>query len=227
MKIGIMFSSGKDSCLTYHHYWKQKWDIACLVTLLPPQGSYMFQKPAKKLVKMQAKSMSKPVVFKQTKGEKERELEDLKTALLEAKETYGIEGVGVGALASNYQNNRVKQICDELNLKVCAPLWQIPQEEIMRKVVDTNFDARMTSVSALGLDASWIGKKITHEDVNKLVEINKKCQINIAGEGGEFETVVLNAPFFLNPLEVIGEVITDGEHEAHWDIKEVKISQNN
>ena len=47
-----------------------------------------------------------------------------------------------------------------------------------------------------GLSKEWLGKVITEKDIDKLVELNKKNGMNIAGEGGETESLVLNAPFF-------------------------------
>ena len=48
-----------------------------------------------------------PIIFKTTKGEKERELKDLRVAIKEAKQKYKIQGIVSGALASNYQKTRV------------------------------------------------------------------------------------------------------------------------
>jgi asparagine synthase (glutamine-hydrolysing) len=60
----------------------------------------------------------------------------------------------------------------------------------------------MTKVAAEGLDKSFLNKVITQKELDKLVKLNKKLHINVAGEGGEFETLVLDAPLFKSKLKL-------------------------
>jgi diphthamide synthase (EF-2-diphthine--ammonia ligase) len=47
-----------------------------------------------------------------------------------------------------------------------------------------------------------LGKTIDEEAIDALVHLNKKYGINIAGEGGEFETLVLSGPLFSQTLVI-------------------------
>lgn len=53
---------------------------------------------------------------------------------------------------------------------------------------------------------------ITEETIQKLLDLQKRFGINVAGEGGEFETLVLDGPTFQKKL-----VIDDAEKEWHRD----------
>ena len=64
------------------------------------------------------------------------------------------------------------------------------------ELIKEGFEFIFTAVAADGLSKEWLGKVITEKDIDKLVELNKKNGMNIAGEGGETESLVLNAPFF-------------------------------
>ena len=69
MKLGVLFSGGKDS--TYAAYLeKQKGnEIVCLITLQSEnKESYMFHTPNIKYSKMQAKAFKIPIIYKKTKG---------------------------------------------------------------------------------------------------------------------------------------------------------------
>ncbi len=208
MKIGALLSSGKDSLFAAYIMKKQNYDIACAITLQSENpNSYMFHTPNVNLVKLQAEAMGIPLILKATKGEKEKELDDLKEALIEAKKQFGIEGIVSGALFSNYQRNRIERIGDELGLKLFSPLWHMDQEQELRQLLREGFEIIFVSVAAEGLDSSWLGRKITQKDVDELAKLNKKYGINIAGEGGEYESLVLDCPMFGERIQVLSSQI--------------------
>ena len=80
MKVGVLFSGGKDS--TFAMYWaeQQGWDLRCLISLNSKnKHSFMFHTPNINLAKVQAECLDLPIIFKDTDGEKEIELEDMTT----------------------------------------------------------------------------------------------------------------------------------------------------
>lgn len=203
MRLGILFSSGKDSTNVLWYYLEQGWSVRCLLSLLPKNpDSWMFQNPSRELIEKQSSSLGLPVLFEVTEGEKEAELSDLKKLLIRAKQKFGIEGVAVGALASDYQHERVTRICDQLGLKTFAPLWHKDQESLLREMIDAGFDIRMTRVAAEGLSEEWLGKKLSALDVYRLCKLHEKMGFQTAGEGGEFETIVLDGPIFNKAIEI-------------------------
>jgi diphthine-ammonia ligase len=234
IKLGCLFSSGKDSTFALWLMRKAGYPVECLITIKSRNPeSYMFHTPAVELVKLQADAMGLPLILKETAGEKE--LEDLRVAFREAKATYGIEGIITGALWSTYQKERIKRIAKEENLTVFAPLWHSNQETEMRLVV-ANFEVIFTGISAYGLDKSWLGRTITKEDVDRLVALDKELArygdlttptsggLNIAGEGGEFESLVLDGPMFKKRLVVEeSEIVEEDAHTARVVVNEAKL----
>jgi predicted ATP pyrophosphatase (TIGR00289 family) len=146
--------------------------------------------------------MDFPIVMKETIGKPPRENDDLKDALIEIKNEYGIEGVAAGAIGSKYQYNIVAQICKELNLKTFTPYWQMDHEILIKDAISAGFDIRMVGVAAAGLDASWLGRKLDTAALEELKDIRKKHKIDIGGEGGEYETFVVDGPVFRKRLEI-------------------------
>ncbi|MFH0798300.1 MAG: asparagine synthase-related protein, partial [Candidatus Woesearchaeota archaeon] len=99
VRLGVMFSSGKDSCLAMHIMRKQNYKIECLITMKSRNpDSYMFHTPNVYLASLQAEAMEVPILIQETAGEKEDELKDLEAALFKAKQKYHIEGIVVGAI---------------------------------------------------------------------------------------------------------------------------------
>ena len=196
MKLGILFSGGKDSAMAL--YWaQQNHEASCLITIdSENKDSYMFHTDKVNDIPKLAKKLDLPLVFHKTKGEKEKELADLKAAIQQAKEKYQIKGVVSGALASNYQKTRVDKICKELGLKSFAPYWHVDPIDYMKQIIDLGFKIKIVRVAAEGLDKSWIGKTINQIFFKKLIELNEKYGVHLAGEGGEYESLVTAGPIF-------------------------------
>lgn len=215
MKLGVLFSSGKDSCYSALIMKRQDYDISCLITMKSNNpDSFMFHTPNVNLAKMQAEAMEIPIIEFETPGEKDSELNDLKKAMELAIKEHGIHGIVTGALYSNYQRERIEKIADELGLKVFSPLWHIDQETLMRNLLKEKFKFILSSVAAEGLDKTWLGREVTSRDIDKLVELNKKIGLNIAFEGGEAESFVYDCPLFKKKIEIIDSKIECSSENA-------------
>lgn len=225
-KLGVLFSGGKDSTYAAWVMQQQNYDLSCLITLKSTNpDSYMFHTPNIHLVDMQAEALGIPLITQETAGEKEKELDDLKKAFEKAKKLYGIEGVVTGALASNYQRDRIEKVCDELGLIIFSPLWHKDQEAELREIIGKGFSFIITKVSSEGLDKTWLGRVITERDINQLVEINKKTGMNIAFEGGEAETLMIDGPLFKKRIEIEeSDVIEESKNCAQMVIKKVSLA---
>lgn len=195
MKLASLFSGGKDSTFSTFLMAQNGFEVVVLVSAkVTGEDSWMFHVPREGRGEL-AKKMGIPLLEFETKGEKEQELEDLKRALKMVKEKYGIDGVVSGAIESEYQKGKVETVCHELGLKHFTPLWRKDPEKVMREMLDAGFRAKIVSVSALGLDESWIGKEIDEEVIEELVRLHERYGVHISGEGGEYETLVIDGPF--------------------------------
>ncbi len=219
MDIAALYSGGKDSAYALWWALNQGWNVKYLVNVLSEnKESYMFHIPNAEMTDLVSESSGIPLVRVITKGEKEKEINDLKKAL----KKLNVDGVVSGALASEYQRARIDHICEELDIKSFAPLWHKNQELILR---DTSkfFDVRIVSVAAYGLGKEWLGKKISTDNIETLLKIMGKYHINKAFEGGEAETFVFDAPFFNKKIDVIDyEIIWDGI-SGYYIIKDAKL----
>lgn|SRR3989338_2700366 len=219
MKLGILFSGGKDSCYALQKAM-QKEKAVCLISVISKnKESYMFHVPNIEIADLQAKAIGIPLIKKITRGEKEKELDDLKKAIKEAKRKYKIEGIVTGAIESVYQSTRIQKICDELSLWCFNPLWQKNQEELLNEVLKNKFKVIISGIFAYPLDKSWLGKQLDRETIKKLVELKEKYKINPAGEGGEMETTVLDAPFFKKKIKILDSETDYKENSGIFIIK--------
>ena len=88
MRIAALISGGKDSIYAAYKLSK-KYKLVCLISFKSlREDSYMFHIPNIDLTKLQAKSMGLPIIFEESSGIKEKELEDIKKALKEYSPDY-------------------------------------------------------------------------------------------------------------------------------------------
>ena len=226
MKLASLFSGGKDSVFSAYAVQKQGHELECLITILSEnKESYMFHTPSIEKTKHQAKVMRIPLIIHKTKGEKEEELKDLEEAIKTAIKKYKIEGIVTGAIKSVYQASRIQDICNKLNIKCINPLWQINEIEYLNKLISNNFKVIITGVYAYPLNQSWLGRLIDKNFIDEVQILKQKYKIHPAGEGGEFETFVLNCPLFKKPLKIKSyKDFKEGENS--WR-REIEISQAN
>ena len=203
MKLGVLFSGGKDSTLALHMA-AEKEEIACLITLRSKNPeSYMFHTPNIDLTTLQAQALNLTLVMKATQGKKEEELADLEQAISYSKEHLGIEGVVTGAVESVYQAERVQRICQNLDLWCFNPLWKKNQQVLLGELLEKHFKVVISGIFAYPLDETWLGKEIDSEIVSRLLALQREFGISPSGEGGEIETSVLDAPLFRKRIEIL------------------------
>lgn len=225
MKSVILYSGGKDSNMALYHSIKNNDDVYALLAMVSRnKESYMFHVPNIHMVDYCSAAMEIPSIDIATDGIKEEELNDLENTLRRLKEK-GVEAVYSGALESTYQRSRIDKICENLNLKSISPLWHVDPIDYMRQLVDEGFEVIITSVSAYGLTKEWLGKTITHETIDELIKLNEKYGIHPAFEGGEAETLVLDAPYYDRKVVIDDAQIIWDVDSGVYDIKKAHLEE--
>jgi len=222
MKLASLFSGGKDS--VYSAYLAQKEagnKIVCLITILSKnKESYMFHTPSIEKTKYQAQAMNTPLLIQETEGKKEEELKDLEEAIKKAIKKYKIEGIITGAIKSVYQSSRIQALCNKLNIKCVNPLWQVDEIDYLNDLIKNKFKVIITGVFAYPLNQTWLGREINAKFIQDIKQMNEKYKIHPAGEGGEFESFVLDCPLFKKPLNVKSyEDFKEGENSYRREIE--------
>ncbi|HLD57459.1 MAG TPA: diphthine--ammonia ligase [archaeon] len=222
MKLAILFSGGKDSTFTVYKALKDGHEVKYLISLISENpASYMFHYPNIELTKVLAENMGIPIITKPTKGEKEKELEDIREVLSGIKD---IDCVGAGALASRYQYDRVAGICKELGLKTYTPCWMQDAEEHWKELLDAGFEVIVTGIAAEGLTKKWLGRKVGWKELEELKKIRGKTGIHLGFEGGEGETLVLDCPLYKKRVEVVeSKIVMENECTGRLEIGKVEL----
>jgi diphthine-ammonia ligase len=210
-RVAILFSGGKESC--YALWWSlhQGFEVSCLLTFIPRRpDAWLFHYPTVSWVRLQAQALGIPHEAFRVEGRGEdEELGSLKKALGELKLAKGIEAIVYGVVESSYQKRCFDRVCHFLGLKSLSPLWLKEPRVLILDMLKMGFRIVITRVSALGFDESWLGSTLDIERLRLLEGLRAKYGLHISGEGGEYETFVLDMPLFKERIAFI-------ELERHW-----------
>lgn len=195
-------------CAAYGH------EIVALANLLPVDAgandidSYMYQTVGHQVIDAYASccglplyrrrilghSHEKSLVYKDTPGD---EVEDLAALLSYIKQDIpSVEAVASGAIASDYQRTRVERVCSRLGLVSLAYLWHQPQINLLCRMIESPIEAILVKIAAAGLTPrKHLGAGLPAM-LPQLLTLRKLFELNVCGEGGEYETLTLDCPLF-------------------------------
>jgi len=114
--------------------------------------------------------------------------------LREALGALNVDGVVTGAVRSEFQKLRIDRTCAALGLEHLAPLWHADPERHLRALLDAGFEIIFTGTAAEGLDEGWLGRRLDAGALGDLLCLRDRFGLNLEGEGGEYETLVLFGP---------------------------------
>ncbi len=106
--------------------------MAYLAVMIPRrEDSWMFHYPNINLMDLYSEAVGISIVKHETSGVKDEEVEDLKHLI----ESLDVKGIVSGAIASNYQKNKIDDICRQLELASITPLWHKDPLEILEEMI--------------------------------------------------------------------------------------------
>jgi diphthine-ammonia ligase len=194
-----LVSGGKDSVYSAYLAECQGIPVDELLTLRPADPhSWMFHTPNLDVVPVQAAAWGKTHRFAEVPGEGEAAEADGLTRALAA----GSGWVVAGAIASAYQWSRLQKICEGLGRPVYTPLWGKDGRRVVEEEISAGLDIRLAHLAAEPLTPELIGERLDGRMLEELARRAREQRLfHLAGEGGEYETVVVGAPFWTGRVE--------------------------
>jgi len=186
--------------------------VVLLANLYPAEAgveeldSHMFQTVGHGVVSAYAQCCALPLLRRRIRGASLHlgleyaaspgdEVEDLRALLAAAKAAVpDLGGVCSGAILSDYQRLRVEAVATSLGLTSLAYLWRRNQASLLREMGGCGLEAVLVKVAALGLrPEAHLGRSL-RELTPLLRRLERKHGCHACGEGGEYETLTLDAP---------------------------------
>ncbi|KAF5286755.1 hypothetical protein FQA39_LY04178 [Lamprigera yunnana] len=240
MKVVALISGGKDSCYNMMQCIATGHQIVALANLKPSGGteidSYMYQCVGHEAIELIAEAMQLPLFCQEIIGSstnldmnytvtEQDEVEDLFDLLQRVKKELSVEAVAVGAILSDYQRTRVENVCSRLNLVALSYLWRRDQNELLQEMIKAEVDAIIIKVAALGLDPTRHLGRSLRLVVPHLQAMHDKYGLNVCGEGGEYETLVLDCPLFSSRIIIEESEVVIHSNDAIAPVGYLKLNK--
>ncbi|KAN0031596.1 hypothetical protein ACTFIV_005461 [Dictyostelium citrinum] len=227
VEIVGLISGGKDSIYNLIECVRNGHKIVALANLKPPKtnqseelDSFMYQTVGNNLIEIIAKEclelplyqieINGTAISKETDSydadlevNSKDEVEDLYNLLKLVKKNHpSVKGVSCGAILSTYQRIRVENCCSRLNLTSYSYLWNRNQDELLREMIDCKIEAIIIKVASMGLIAEKHLLKSITQLYPTLYSLNQKFGVHICGEGGEYESIVIDCPLYKKRINI-------------------------
>jgi diphthine-ammonia ligase len=249
LNVIALVSGGKDSFFSILHCLANGHRLVALANLHPPEGgdedinSFMYQTVGASLISLYGEALDVPLYRQEIRGsavihdrdyheQKDDETEDLVPLLRLAMQHHPeANAVSTGAILSTYQRTRVESVALRLGLTPLSFLWQYPflppylQSSLLSDMHAVGQHSNIIKVASGGLDESFLGVNVADpKTVSRMKRALGRFSENgdgaLVGEGGEFETLVVDGPSLLwkRRLEIQGEgeVVRQEGGTATW-----------
>lgn len=257
MKFVALVSGGKDSIYSIQECIRNGHTLVCCIHLGAPlsveEESFMYQTAGSNVVSALVEDcIGVPLILQRRKGKSvnismvyendeagDDEVEDLYVALkIGLKRFPEIQAVSSGAILSNYQRVRVEHVCNRLGLTSLSYLWRLaPQHELLQRMLQDGIEAVLVKTACPPglIPTKHLNKTLGTLYYSGLFEkLHERYQFHYCGEGGEYESIVLDCPLYkkrlvLDEVDIVetddgvGELVVkkfhaEGKHESKVEI---------
>jgi diphthine-ammonia ligase len=226
-KLAALYSGGKDSTHSIYLALQRGFEVSTLVVARPKRSdSHMFHTPNLDVTRLAAQAMGLPIHELPVSGEPELEVEELEAGLRRLVDAGRIDGLLAGAIASDYQWARLNEIGHRLGLPCLTPLWRVDPERVLRDELASGLKFMIVAAQSEGLNAKWLGHTFDEPFLERLVAQAREFRFNVAGEGGEYETLVTDGPLFSRRIRVEAYHVVEGESSSYFVVDEAVLADH-
>jgi diphthine-ammonia ligase len=196
MNFVSSWSGGKDSCYAMMLAVNQGFIPKVLLNMMNENGkiSRSHGLPLS-ILKQQAQKINLPLeAIPATWDDYEAKFIEI---LKRLKATYNLESAVFGDIDLQPHKDWEDKVCQAASIKAVLPLWQQDRIVLVNEMLDNGIVTMIVSCNPM-MGEEYLGKILTKELAQELAEKG----IDPCGENGEFHTLVLNCPLFLEAIEL-------------------------
>ena len=226
MDVAIMYSGGKDSNYAVKKALDKGWNINYLLSVKPTRTDcFLFHYATVEKTPMQAEALGlKHHLLTCDVADPKKEADIVKDFVTsQEKKVDAVVLGGTGLQATQIRS--IQEALRPFGIETFAAHSGEDHSEVLNRMINENFEIMITQVASEGL-SGWLGKKITRESIKKLEADSEKYGFHIGGEGGYYDTFVLDAPMFKQRVEIKDfEKNMEDKYSGHVIIKKASNSK--
>lgn len=223
MKVVILYSGGKDSNLAVQFCKEKGWDIRYLLTIQPNRKDcYLFHYATVEYTPLQASLLGLPhYIVPCTVADPMLEAAIVKNFVLTHEPVDAVVLGGIGLQETQLRS--IQQALLPYRVEVFAAHAGLDHDTLIEDMFNKGYEIMITQIASEGLK-DWLGKKITKQNFAQLKKDAAKHGFHVGGEGGYYDTFVLDSPLFSKRIEFGAmEIVMEDQYSGHVIGKGVKI----
>lgn len=201
MQVFASWSGGKDSCLACYQAIMCGLRISHLLNMTTEDGKRScWHGLGAELVVAQSQAIGIPVL--QRKTPMQRYEREFKSAIHELRNV-GVEGGVFGDIDVQEHREWVERICRQTSARPYLPLWGDDQRQILARFIALGFKAVIVAANAELFSEEWIGRQLDSGFFTHVVNLQRRVNLSVCGEAGEYHTLVVDGPLFEKRIEIL------------------------
>jgi uncharacterized protein (TIGR00290 family) len=123
------------------------------------------------------------------------------------------------------QIKAIEKVAKKYKIKIKVPHKNYTSEQLLEEEIKAGFDIRITDVAVEGLGPEWLGRKLDEKTVKELKILSKRFGFDILGEGGHYNSFVVDGPIFKKRIEFlnVSKVWDNKTSSGYLDVKEATL----
>ena len=227
MKVAILFSGGKDSTYAIHKAKEEGWDIRYLLSVKPTRKDcFLFHFATVEHTPFLAQQLDiRHILTGCDVADPKLEADIVKKIVVEQQKEDPVDAVILGG--TGLQETQLRSIKEALapDIDVFAAHADMDHEEVVRDMLAQGYSFVISQVASDGL-MSWLGKKITKDNYDALVQDANKFGFHVGFEGGYADTFVVEGPLYSKALELRNVTkVVDDQYSGHLEVKKILLKE--
>ncbi|HLD06378.1 MAG TPA: hypothetical protein VJC16_02485 [Candidatus Nanoarchaeia archaeon] len=216
MRVAILYSGGKDSTYALAYAKERGWDIRYLLSVKPVRTDcFLFHFATVEHTPAIAAMLGIPhhlISCDVADPVLEAGLLKRKVMQLERVDALLLGGTGLQAT----QLRSIQEALRPMGIEVFAAHAGQDHEAVVEDMLQKGYRIMITQIASDGLTSDDLGRELTPESFPAFRSRSRKFGFHIGGEGGYYDTLVIDAPFFPRAFQVTAmKRSMEGEHAGH------------
>lgn len=223
MKVAVLYSGGKDSAHAIDYALRKGWEIQYLISVKPNRTDcFLFHFATVEHTPKVAEALGmKHFLLDCTVADPSQEAALVK-AVIEKNPVDAVVLGGVGLQET--QLGSLQKALMPLGTEVFASHAGEDEEEIMRDMISRGFRIIITQFATDGLTMDWLGKELTLENFEKLKKLSQQYGFDLLGEGGYYDTFVIDAPYFPKAIQFVeSHKVQESKYSGHLIVTNAQV----
>jgi uncharacterized protein (TIGR00290 family) len=221
MNVAVLYSGGKDSTYAIDYCKSRGWDIRYLLSVKPTRKDcFLFHfATVEHTPKIAAMLGLKHILVPCDVADPILEADIVKKEVEKMQKNDPVEAVILGGTGlQETQLRSVQNALQPMGIEVFAAHAGLEHADVMEEMTAKGFEFVITQVASDGL-MPWLGKKITKENLPLLLNDSVKFGFHSGGEGGYYDSLVVDCPLFSQKLDVVdSKKVVDDQYCGHMEL---------